>query len=233
MQALEVDVGLIEGSSHGVGLAVQPWIADELVVVAAPGDALVQAAQTKPVGVAMLRQARWLLREEGSGTREMVEYALLPRLHQLPAAAVLGSSEAIARCVAQGLGISCLPGCWCNPCSTMAAWWCCPHRCPAWSGTFGSCNARASMCLQRCRPFGCLRRAGGAAGGCGGGLKKIRAACAVFASIRCVFRSEMLSNQALQALIFAAVYFTGMGALRGTGTAATLFWGEPSITRSE
>jgi DNA-binding transcriptional LysR family regulator len=109
VQALEVDVGLIEGSSHGVGLAVQPWIADELVVVAAPGDALVQSAQTKPVGVAMLRQARWLLREEGSGTREMVEYALLPRLHQLPAAAVLGSSEAIARCVAQGLGISCLP----------------------------------------------------------------------------------------------------------------------------
>lgn len=109
VQALEVDVGLIEGSSHGVGLAVLPWIADELVVVAAPGDALVQAAQAKPVGVAMLRQARWLLREEGSGTREMVEYALLPRLHQLPAAAVLGSSEAIARCVAQGLGISCLP----------------------------------------------------------------------------------------------------------------------------
>lgn len=109
VQALEVDVGLIEGSSHGTGLAVQPWIADELVVVAAPGDALVRAAQVKPVGVATLRQARWLLREEGSGTREMVEYALLPRLHLLPAAAVLGSSEAIARCVAQGLGISCLP----------------------------------------------------------------------------------------------------------------------------
>jgi len=38
----------------------------------------------------------------------MVEHALLPHLHQLPAAATLGSSEAIARCVAQGLGISCL-----------------------------------------------------------------------------------------------------------------------------
>lgn len=36
-----------------------------------------------------------------------------------------------------------------------------------------------------------------------------------------------------QLLFFAAVYFTGMGVLRGTGTAATLFWGEPSITRSE
>ena len=30
-----------------------------------------------------------------------------------------------------------------------------------------------------------------------------------------------------------STYFTGMGVLRGTGTAATLFWGEPSITRSE
>lgn len=29
-------------------------------------------------------------------------------MHQLPAAATLGSSEAIARCVAHGVGISCL-----------------------------------------------------------------------------------------------------------------------------
>lgn len=109
VEAMEVDVGLIEGSSHGVGLQAQPWLRDELLIVASPHDGLVQAARSKPVGVAALRQARWLLREEGSGTREMVEHALLPRLHQLPAAATLGSSEAIARCVAQGLGISCLP----------------------------------------------------------------------------------------------------------------------------
>lgn len=109
VEALQVDVGLIEGSSHWAGLAVQPWMQDELVIVAAPQDPLCQAARDKPLGVAVLRQARWLLREEGSGTREMVEHALLPRLQQLPAAAVLGSSEAIARCVAQGLGISCLP----------------------------------------------------------------------------------------------------------------------------
>ena len=109
LQALEVDLGLIEGASHWPGLAVQPWRRDELVIVAAPGDPLAQAARVQPLGVAQLRRARWLLREQGSGTREMVEHALLPRLHQLPAAATLGSSEAIAHCVAQGLGISCLP----------------------------------------------------------------------------------------------------------------------------
>lgn len=109
VEALQVDLGLIEGASHGAGLEVQPWLRDELVIVAAPQDPLVAAARQRPLGVAALRQARWLLREQGSGTREMVEHALLPRLHQLPAAATLGSSEAIARCVAQGLGISCLP----------------------------------------------------------------------------------------------------------------------------
>jgi DNA-binding transcriptional LysR family regulator len=109
VEALHADLGLIEGASHGAGLEVQPWLKDELVIVAAPGDPLVPAPGQRPLGVAALRQARWLLREQGSGTREMVEHALLPRLHQLPAAATLGSSEAIARCVAQGLGISCLP----------------------------------------------------------------------------------------------------------------------------
>ncbi len=108
VQSLEVDLGLIEGTSHWPGLEVEPWMRDELVIVASVADPLVQAAQQRPLGVAALRGARWLLREPGSGTREMVEHALLPHLRQLPAAATLGSSEAIARCVAQGLGISCL-----------------------------------------------------------------------------------------------------------------------------
>ena len=108
VQALEVDLGLIEGTSHWQGLEVEPWLRDELVIVASPQDPLVLQSRQKPLGVAALRKAAWLLREPGSGTREMVEHALLPHLHQLPAAATLGSSEAIARCVAQGLGISCL-----------------------------------------------------------------------------------------------------------------------------
>ncbi len=108
VQALHADLGLIEGTSHSEGLQVQPWLRDELLLVAAPGHALARQAAQRPLGPAALRRAPWLLREVGSGTREMVEHAFVPRLGQLEAAATLGSSEAIAACVAQGLGISCL-----------------------------------------------------------------------------------------------------------------------------
>jgi DNA-binding transcriptional LysR family regulator len=37
--AMEVDMGLIEGSSHWQGLEVEPWLRDELVIVASPGPA--------------------------------------------------------------------------------------------------------------------------------------------------------------------------------------------------
>lgn len=108
VQTLEADMGLIEGAGHWQGLEVEPWLRDELVIVAAPDHPVAVQAREKPVGVAALRKAQWLLREPGSGTREMVEHALLPHLKSWPVSSTLASSEAIARCVAQGLGVSCL-----------------------------------------------------------------------------------------------------------------------------
>ena len=102
----EVDVGLIEGPSHAVDLQVEPWIVDELLIVAAPQHTL--AGVDKKLGVAQLRAAEWLLRESGSGTREAVEQALLPHLHYLQQSCEFGNSEAIKHATAAGLGISCL-----------------------------------------------------------------------------------------------------------------------------
>ena len=104
--AFQLDLGLIEGPCHEPELTVQPWLEDELLLVAAVHDPIVQ--QARPITLAMLREATWLLREAGSGTRETIDQLLTPHLHQLRAGIEFGNSEAIKRAAAAGLGISCL-----------------------------------------------------------------------------------------------------------------------------
>lgn len=106
---LEVDVGLIEGPCHEHEVRAWPWLEDELVIVCAPTHALMQQDSSGArVGVVALRRQRWLVREPGSGTRETVEHALLPHLHQWDCPMQLGSTEAIKQAAAQGLGLACL-----------------------------------------------------------------------------------------------------------------------------
>lgn len=105
-----VDVGIIEGPGTATELVSYRWRDDELVIVASPHDklAVAQRESGQPVSIAQLRQANWLFREDGSGTRDAVGRALHPCLGPLSAQTVLGSSEAIKYAVELGLGISCL-----------------------------------------------------------------------------------------------------------------------------
>ncbi|NDJ57074.1 LysR family transcriptional regulator [Enterobacteriaceae bacterium 4M9] len=99
-----VDIGLIEGPCHTPDIVTEPWLEDELVVFAAPGAALLN----EPVTLESLANAPWILREQGSGTREIVDYLLLAHLPRLRLAMELGNSEAIKHAVRHGLGVSCL-----------------------------------------------------------------------------------------------------------------------------
>lgn len=99
-----VDIGLIEGPCHSADIVAEPWLEDELVVFAAPGNALLKSDVT----LHSLAAAPWILRERGSGTRELVDYLLLSRLPQFHMGMELGNSEAIKHAVRHGLGISCL-----------------------------------------------------------------------------------------------------------------------------
>jgi DNA-binding transcriptional LysR family regulator len=103
----ELDFGLIEGSCHDPQLDVTPWLEDELLVVAAADDPILPR-RGRRVALGSLRSATWLLREEGSGTREIVNQLLIPHLHHLKAGIEFGNSEAIKRAAASGLGITCL-----------------------------------------------------------------------------------------------------------------------------
>jgi len=108
---MEVDLGLIEGPCHERDLLVRPWREDELVIVCAPWHPLVREDRTARVGIKALRLQRWLVREPGSGTREAVEHAVLPHLHQWGQPMQLGSTEAIKQAAAAGLGLTCLSLC--------------------------------------------------------------------------------------------------------------------------
>lgn len=105
---LELDLAFVEGPSHEAEVVAQPWREDELVIVAAPGHPVLAAAASGRIGVAALREQAWLLREPGSGTREVVEQALLPHLKRLNEGLRFGGTEAIKRAAAHGLGLACL-----------------------------------------------------------------------------------------------------------------------------
>ena len=106
--AFELDLGLIEGPCHEPELTVQPWLEDELVVVAAANDPILPRGKNKRISLETLSKATWLLREEGSGTREIINQLLIPYLHHLRPGIQFGNPEAIKRAAASGLGISCL-----------------------------------------------------------------------------------------------------------------------------
>jgi len=104
LAGFELDVGLIEGPSHHSELQVTPWLVDELLLVAAPHFIETRAR----LNLQQLRESVWLLREPGSGTREITDQLLLAHLGQYGRCIELGSSEAMLSAAAQGLGLACL-----------------------------------------------------------------------------------------------------------------------------
>lgn len=103
--AFEIDMGLIEAPCHMLELLAEPWLDDKLLVVAAPRHPL--ASQGR-LNHQKLRQAEWIFRETSSDTREEADYALLQHFAHFNVTIEIASSEAIKRCVAVGLGITCL-----------------------------------------------------------------------------------------------------------------------------
>lgn len=102
----KIDIGFVEGPCLDPDIDALFWRADELAICAAPDHALARHAR---LDAAILRKARWILRERGSGTREVVEQLLTTQLGATELCMELGGTEAIKRAVESGMGISCLP----------------------------------------------------------------------------------------------------------------------------
>jgi len=103
----KIHIGLIEGPpSQHKDLNVASFWEDELVVVV---PNVHPWASRERITLAELPQERLVIREDGSGTRKVMEMALTERgldLDQLNVTMELGSTQAIKQVVAAGLGIT-------------------------------------------------------------------------------------------------------------------------------
>ena len=100
-----LDLGCVEGAVAHADIEVRPWREDELVICTRPDHAL---ARRRRLCAGDFADARWILREDGSGTRAMTE-RVLAALPPGRTVLELGQSEAIKQAVIAGLGIACLP----------------------------------------------------------------------------------------------------------------------------
>ena len=101
-----IDVGLIETPIDDPQIIVDPFLADELILIAAPNYF---ATNEREISINRLRNIPLIMREKGSGTRAVVETYLNQAgisIDELNVVMELGSTESIKATVESGLGVS-------------------------------------------------------------------------------------------------------------------------------
>ena len=98
-----LDFGLVEGDSTTLpsGLHVEVFAQDELVLVVSPEHRWSKLDELKPEA---LREGELLMREQGSGIREVIEQALIIHGVQVHPLFTLPDNEAIKQMVISGVG---------------------------------------------------------------------------------------------------------------------------------
>lgn len=100
----EVEVALVEGAVDDRDLVSEPWQTDAMVLIAASSHPL--AATAEPVAPEAIAGEVLIVREPGSGTREVVAGALLARGITPARTIEVSGTEAIKQVVAAGLGVA-------------------------------------------------------------------------------------------------------------------------------
>ncbi len=101
----EVDLVVMGRSPEGVPHVAEPFLSDELVMVAAPSHPL---AKARKMPVSRLAREVLISREVGSGTRMNADEFFLHQGVTLPVGLELGDNSAVKEAVAAGLGIALL-----------------------------------------------------------------------------------------------------------------------------
>ncbi len=99
LTANEIDIAFVEGPVNREEIDAAYWRSDELVAFSGP-------RRTDPPPP--MEQMEWIMREAGSGTREVFERAMSQARIPVRVRMELGHTEAIKKAVEAGLGYGCL-----------------------------------------------------------------------------------------------------------------------------
>ncbi len=91
----EIEIGIVEGQIKNQSIKYTQFIKDELVLVCRANHSLVRKKEITP---ADLKSLQFVVREQGSGTLEVIDYALKPfhiKIEDLQIEMQLGSTESI------------------------------------------------------------------------------------------------------------------------------------------
>lgn len=97
-----IDIGFVEGFVSGTEIIKEKIGVDELVIVTA------QKSLFKPSNIEELASKRWILREEGSGTREVFLEYIKEKIDNLHIFLELGHTESIKSILMNGECVTCI-----------------------------------------------------------------------------------------------------------------------------
>ncbi|MVP01675.1 LysR family transcriptional regulator [Paenibacillus lutrae] len=95
-------IGLIEGHTDASDLSVEPFMEDEMILVAPHDHPLAH----KPFNLHALQDQTWVWRETGSGTRNFSDQLIAEWNLRVGRSFMFSSSQSIKEAVAAGLGIA-------------------------------------------------------------------------------------------------------------------------------
>lgn len=101
LEKFQLDIGFIESDCFLDNLLVDKWGEDELIVFSTPDHPLTH--QTS-ITLHQIEQAEWIVREQGSGTRDIMEKYIHPKNIRLEVA----STQAIKQIVSASNAIGCV-----------------------------------------------------------------------------------------------------------------------------
>jgi DNA-binding transcriptional LysR family regulator len=104
MAAHEIEIALVEGPVESDELVSHPWRTDVMSLIVNPQHRF--ARSNAPIQASALNDEILIVREPGSGTREIVAQALAAQGVEPARTLEIGSTEAIKQAVAAGLGTS-------------------------------------------------------------------------------------------------------------------------------